>query len=99
MPEAASAQPVRLTVQVSGRVQMVGYRLFTERAVRRLGGIHGTVRNLANGDVQVIAEGRRADLEALLEQLKEGPPHALVRGAVVDWGEASGEFGAFGTVY
>lgn len=91
---------VRMTVLVRGRVQMVGYRMFVEMAVERISGIGGTVRNLPDGSsVEVIAEGRRAALEALLEELKIGPPHALVRSVDVEWSVASGEFDGFETIY
>lgn len=91
---------VRMTVRVSGRVQMVGYRMFTEMTAARIGGIGGTVRNLPDGyTVEVIAEGRRVDLEALLDELRNGPAHALVRNADVEWGAASGAFTGFETVY
>ena len=91
---------VRMTVLVRGRVQMVGYRVFAELAADRIGGLVGTVRNLPDGSsVEVIAEGRRAALEALLEELRIGPAHALVRSVGVEWGVASGEFDGFGTIY
>ena len=91
---------VRMTVLVRGRVQMVGYRVFAELTADRIGGLDGTVRNLPDGSsVEVIAEGRRAALEALLEELKIGPAHSLVRSVDVEWGVASGEFDGFGTIY
>ncbi len=46
---------------IGGRVQGVGFRFFTETAAVREN-VHGWVRNLANGRVEVAAEG---DLEAL----------------------------------
>ncbi len=91
---------VRMTVLVRGRVQMVGYRMFAEMTAAQIGGIGGTVRNLPDGaTVEVIAEGRRAELEQLLEDLRIGPAHALVRDVNVDWSVATGEFSSFATVY
>ena len=91
---------VRMTVLVRGRVQMVGYRVFAEMAADRIGGIAGTVQNLPDGStVEIVAEGMRRALEELLEELKIGPAHALVRSVDVEWGVASGEFDRFGTVY
>ena len=91
---------VRLSALARGRVQMVGYRLFTERAARRIGGLTGTVRNLPDGaSVEVIAEGPRAQLEELLSELEMGPPHALVRSLDVSWSKAGGEFDQFETIY
>ena len=77
---------------------MVGYRMFAEGTAAQIGGIAGTVRNLPDGStVEVIAEGRRASLEALLEELKIGPAHALVRDVDAEWGVARGEFAGFVT--
>ena len=91
---------VRMCVLVRGRVQMVGYRVFAERAAARLGAVHGTVRNLPDGaTVEVIAEGLRPALETLLDQLRIGPSHAIVRDLEVIWHEATGEFGNFDTVF
>ena len=91
---------VRLTVLARGRVQMVGYRMFVESVVGELGGVAGIVRNLPDGSsVEVIAEGQRAVLEALLGELKIGPAMAIVRETQVEWGVASGEFDGFTTVY
>ena len=91
---------VRMTVLVRGRVQMVGYRVFAELAADRIGEVSGTVRNLPDGSsVEVVAEGRRASLEALLEELRIGPAQALVRSVDVEWGVASGEFDGFETIY
>lgn len=91
---------VRMHVLVRGRVQMVGYRVFAEREAARLGAVHGTVRNLPDGaTVEVIAEGLRPVLETLLDELRIGPPHAIVREFEVTWSDATGEFGNFGTVF
>ena len=91
---------VRMTVRVHGRVQMVGYRVFAEMTAGRIGGIGGTVQNLPDGaTVEVIAEGRRSALEALLDELKLGPSHALVRSVDVNWGTVCDEFDGFATIF
>ena len=91
---------VRMTVLVSGRVQLVGYRMFAERSAARIGAISGTVRNLPDGSsVEVIADGSRAVLEECLADLRVGPAHALVRSVEVEWGDANSEFAEFVTVY
>ncbi|MDR1126491.1 MAG: acylphosphatase [Treponema sp.] len=61
--------------RVSGRVQGVGFRYACLVKARSLE-ISGWVRNTADGDVEVWAEG--GDTDALLEWLHEGPPHARV---------------------
>ena len=75
-----------LRLRVQGHVQGVGYRYFIFSEAGRLG-LRGTVRNLTNGDVRVIAEGEREALERLLERARTGPPAAVVTGVSVDWSE------------
>jgi acylphosphatase len=77
------------TVQalVSGRVQGVGFRFFVVQHARRLG-LAGSVRNLADGRVEVRARGERAALELLLDQLRQGPRLSRVEGVAVEWGTA-----------
>lgn len=63
---------------VSGRVQGVGYRFFTREAAL-LEGIRGTVRNLDDGRVEVVAEGDAAAMERFERALRRGPVGADVR--------------------
>lgn len=65
-------------VFVSGVVQGVGFRAFSERTARKLG-LTGWVRNLADGRVELLAEGDRQVIDALIAALADGP-----RGASVD---------------
>ena len=75
--------------RVRGRVQGVGYRVFAIREASALG-LDGFVANMADGSVRVVAEGRRADLDALLERLAEGPPAGWVDDVLVRWEPARG---------
>lgn len=68
---------VAMRALVHGQVQGVGYRDATVREARRLG-VLGWVRNLADGGVQVHAEGEQAAVEALAAFLREGPRYAVV---------------------
>jgi len=62
---------------ISGRVQGDGLRYFTEAAAAREG-LHGWVRNLADGRVEVSAEGEAEALERFEGKLHQGPPGAHV---------------------
>lgn len=62
---------------ISGRVQGVYFRAFTESTARRLG-ICGWVRNLQDGGVEVLACGEPAALEEFEASLHQGPPRAKV---------------------
>lgn len=64
---------------VSGRVQGVGFRWFTEReALRR--GVQGYVRNLSDGRVEVWAQADPETLAAFCARLRKGPTAARVDG-------------------
>ncbi len=92
---AAVERRAALRAIVRGRVQGVGFRDFVWRRARFLG-LVGYVRNLPDGrSVEVVAEGRRDDLEQLLEFLRSGPPAAHVEQVDVEWGEASDRFRRF----
>jgi acylphosphatase len=65
--------PARLTVQVAGSVQGVGFRWWTRSRALELG-LVGTATNLPDGRVEVVAEGSRHGCERLLELLSEQPP-------------------------
>jgi acylphosphatase len=62
---------------VSGRVQGVGFRFFTERVANELG-LRGYVKNIWNGDVEAYAIGTEVQLEEFRRQLAEGPRMARV---------------------
>ncbi len=57
---------------VSGRVQGVSYRYFTQSAAHRLQ-LTGWVKNLSDGTVEVRAAGDSEVLERLRRELLEGP--------------------------
>jgi acylphosphatase len=63
--------------RVEGRVQGVGYRWFVWREAARLG-LRGSVCNLADGAVEVIAEGTEQALQGLERALARGPAAARV---------------------
>jgi acylphosphatase len=62
---------------VRGRVQGVGFRAHTRREAVALG-LQGSARNLADGTVEVLAQGDVAAIEALAAWLRQGPPLARV---------------------
>lgn len=62
---------------VSGRVQGVGYRFHARDAATREG-LGGFVRNLADGRVEVDAEGDRDAMLRFERALRQGPPAARV---------------------
>jgi len=89
----------QLSATVYGRVQGVYFRYFVRNVARDLG-LRGYVRNLASGNaVEVKAEGQKAQLDRLLEELKTGPPGASVRSVEIDWSPCTGQFENFSIRY
>jgi acylphosphatase len=84
----------RLSVRITGRVQGVGFRNFTQMRARQLG-VTGWVRNESDGSVRLEAEGPRGALEELLEAVHDGPRMAVVDTVDADWEDATGEFEVF----
>ena len=62
---------------ISGRVQGVGFRYFTQDAAAR-DNIHGWVQNLPDGGVAAVAEGEADALDRFERALRHGPPGARV---------------------
>lgn len=89
-------EKVRMRAIVKGIVQGVGFRYFTVYQAQRIGGVTGYVRNLRDGNVEVVAEGEKDKLEQLLAQLQKGPRGARVTSVDVFWEQPTGEFTNFG---
>ena len=62
---------------IDGEVQGVGFRYFALRAAARHQ-ITGTVRNLPDGRVEVVAEGERKAMDEFKKELATGPRLAAV---------------------
>jgi acylphosphatase len=88
----------RLAAQVIGRVQGVGFRYATIREASRLG-LTGYVANMADGSVQVVAEGPEHALGKLLKWLKHGPAPAHVSQVRHQYQAYTGEFKRFNLEY
>ncbi|MBP2669094.1 MAG: acylphosphatase [Deltaproteobacteria bacterium] len=71
-------------VVVSGRVQGVWFRGFTQR-VAADAGVRGWVRNLPDRRVEAVLQGNRAAVETVVGFLWEGPPGATVTDVAVSW--------------
>jgi acylphosphatase len=79
---------------VSGRVQGVGFRYFTQDTARREG-LSGLVRNLPDGRVEAVAEGDGESLDRFEAALRRGPSHARVDSVDIDFVTPSGTSGGF----
>ena len=84
----------RLHAYVKGNVQGVGFRHFTRQTAQQQD-LTGWVRNLRDGRVEVMAEGKHADLNQLLGRLRKGPISADVNDIDYEFNDAQGEFESF----
>ena len=91
-------QKMQLFVLISGRVQGVGFRNFTQRNAQQLG-VKGYAKNLQNGKVEVVAEGDKAQLDALVALLRDGPRYARVESLEIDERPFTGEYQTFSIRY
>ena len=80
---------IQLHAMVEGRVQGVGFRFYVRQQASALP-IMGWVRNLADGRVELLAEGNRRDLEVFLAAVRRGSPGASVTEVIADWQPPSG---------
>ena len=85
---------VSAKILVKGLVQGVGYRYYAQRIAARLG-LKGYVKNLWDGDVEVVAEGDKAIIEELIDHLRIGPRSGRVTNVYIDWDSFSGEYKSF----
>jgi acylphosphatase len=68
---------------IAGRVQGVGFRWFTHDAAAREG-VHGWVRNLADGRVEVVLEGDSESVDRMEAAVRRGPASARVEQVEVE---------------
>ena len=84
----------RLQIYYSGNVQGVGFR-YTAKSVATGFEVTGTVRNLADGRVELIAEGDKTELEAFRQAIRDEGLEHFIRDEAVQWFDASNEFRGF----
>jgi acylphosphatase len=83
-----------MMILYSGYVQGVGFR-YTARATAAGFEVAGTVRNLADGRVELVAEGERAELDAFREAIRDSGLQSCIRDEAVTWEAAQGGFRGF----
>lgn len=85
---------MQLYVLISGRVQGVGFRNFTRTNAKQIG-VTGYAKNLANGKVEVVAEGEKLKLNTLIEKLWQGPRASRVDDIKIEERKLTGEYETF----
>lgn len=84
----------RAHIIVSGRVQGVAFRHYTQKTADSHA-VKGWVRNNPDRTVEAVFEGDEAEVRAVLDWCKQGPQMARVDSVKVVWEEATGEFREF----
>ena len=88
----------RMHVFISGRVQGVFFRARTRETALSLN-LSGWVRNLYDGRVEAVFEGKDEDVETMMEWCKKGPPYAIVKQVDALEEPPTGEFQDFQITY
>lgn len=83
----------RLHIYYSGSVQGIGFRYTAER-IANSSKLTGWVKNLSDGQVEVMIEGAQPEIELFLQKISE-TFKGYIRNADLRWGEATGEFSGF----
>ncbi|MBA7557957.1 Acylphosphatase [subsurface metagenome] len=86
---------VRAHLLISGRVQGVCFRYYTQDIAQNLE-IKGWVKNCWNGKVEVLMEGEEDKVKELIDWCCQGPGSAIVEKVGIEWEKYRGEFSTFG---
>ena len=85
---------VQLFVLISGEVQGVGFRDFTRQTADEMS-VCGYVKNLRNGKVEAVLEGRRSSVNGVLKKLRIGPEYADVEKVKIEERKFTGKYKDF----
>ena len=88
----------RILVHYSGRVQGVGFRA-TVRHIACGYDVTGTVRNLPDGRVELVAEGAKSELKAFLEGIAQSELSGFIAKQLETWQPAEGNLRGFHITY
>jgi acylphosphatase len=89
---------IRAHLLISGKVQGVYFRHNTQIVASRHN-VTGWVRNLQDGQLEVVLEGDGIDVGHVIEWCKIGPPEAKVEHVNVQYKNYTGEFKEFKVNY
>jgi acylphosphatase len=81
-------------VNISGVVQGVGFRYFCYKKATEYK-VCGYVKNLYNGDVEVMAQGEDGLIKEFINELKIGPRYSSVKSVIIEEIESEKEYYEF----
>jgi len=79
---------------VQGTVQGIFFRQFVKEHADNLS-LKGFVRNLTNGDVEIVVEGVLESIERFTKQIRQGPEHSQIRDIQIEERKWTGQFSEF----
>lgn len=88
----------RAHLLISGKVQGVCYRSFTQNAAHSCN-VKGWVKNCGDGSVEAIFEGEKDDIEKLIALCQKGPSASRVTNINIQWEDHKNEFDSFSIKY
>jgi acylphosphatase len=71
-------------ITVIGDVQGVAYRYNAMKEAKAIS-LTGYAKNMADGSVEILAQGEKAEIEAFIEWCKAGPSQARVKDIKISW--------------
>lgn len=89
---------VSATIQITGRVQGVGFRYFTMRQANAFG-LNGYVKNKGDGSVEVKVEGEKEIIERFRSILEEGSGYSAVQKVEISFEPYSAKYKKFSVEY
>ncbi len=78
---------VSVHIKISGKVHGVFFRA-TAKEIAEKNNLSGWVKNVSDGNVEVIVSGNKGNVEKFIEWCKDGPERAEVRNIIVTYVEA-----------
>lgn len=88
----------QVKIIATGLVQGVNFRYYTREKADELG-LVGWVMNLPDGNLEIIAQGERKNLEKLIKWCQTGPQFARVKEINIEWQKPEGKFNDFQIEY
>lgn len=89
---------IQLHIIVSGKVQGVGFRYFSQiKAVQY--GVTGWAKNLADGSVEIVALGSKDQLDPFIEDLRIGNPFSKINHIEITESETTENYHSFTIKY
>ena len=84
----------RMQILYAGTVQGVGFR-YTVKSLAAGFEVTGTIRNLPDGRVELLAEGERAELDAFRKAIGESDLGHFIRDEALHWEEPNNDLRGF----